>query len=264
MLDHLLAATRPDACTTGLLYSHPMVEVVLGGALHPGGPELTLELAQRARLGPDDHVLDVGCGKGGSAILLAKETGCRVTGWDVSPDAVAAAKAAAAAAGLAERVTFEVLPDGALPPGAGAFDAVLSECTLCLLGDQATTLSALHDHLRPGGRLLLSDVTVEDGAPGEAFRNAAGFVACLGGAGPDALLQDAVAAAGFDLTWHDNRPALLAALRDRIRSRVNVEAILDALGAPAAPLRGLVATSERALDEGQLGYACLVATRREA
>jgi tocopherol O-methyltransferase len=42
-------------------------------------------LADRARIKASDHILDVGCGVGGSAIFLAREKGCRVTGIDVNP-----------------------------------------------------------------------------------------------------------------------------------------------------------------------------------
>src|SRR3954468_9588627 len=52
---------------------------------------LTRELAARAKITEGEHVLDVGCGLGGSAFLLADEYACRVEGISISPKQVAAA-----------------------------------------------------------------------------------------------------------------------------------------------------------------------------
>lgn len=75
--------------------------------------EMTLEEAQRAklrhvferlRLGPEDHLLDIGCGWGGLAILAAEERGCRVTGLTLSPSQVELARARVRSAGLEGQV----------------------------------------------------------------------------------------------------------------------------------------------------------------
>ncbi len=255
LIEHLL--TRGGvACATGL-YSHPLVEAVLGGSLHPGGEKLTKELASRAGLKPGSRVLDVGCGKGATSALLAETFGCHVTGVDADPANVAAAQQRANAAGLTEALRFMALPGGRLGELDGTYDAVVSECTLCLMGDREIMLELLRQRLRPGGHLLLSDVTVE--APAESFRQAAGFAACLGGASPDAELRRSLLR-GFQIDYADNRPALLAAVRDRIRSRVDVDAILGALG-DRTDLRLLVQEAEAALEAGNLGYAVVVARR---
>ncbi|MEI7760868.1 MAG: cyclopropane-fatty-acyl-phospholipid synthase family protein [Thermoleophilia bacterium] len=76
-------------------------------------PGMTLEEAQRAkvrhiceklRLGPDDEVLEIGCGWGGFAIQAAAEVGCRVTGLTLSPSQAALARERVEAAGLADRI----------------------------------------------------------------------------------------------------------------------------------------------------------------
>ncbi len=53
---------------------------------HLRGPEATQELIEILDVGADSHVLDVGSGLGGPARRLAKTTGCRVTGVDLSED----------------------------------------------------------------------------------------------------------------------------------------------------------------------------------
>jgi cyclopropane-fatty-acyl-phospholipid synthase len=58
---------------------------------------------------PGLEVLDIGCGWGGMAITLAREFGARVTGITLSEEQLAAARARAAAAGLSDRVTFELI-----------------------------------------------------------------------------------------------------------------------------------------------------------
>ncbi|MBI4514073.1 MAG: class I SAM-dependent methyltransferase [Gemmatimonadetes bacterium] len=99
--------------------------------LHPGGLEITRELAHRCRILPGTRVLDVASGTGESACLLAEELGARVVGLDVSDRMVGRARAKAVHQALAE---VEFLPADAhrLPFEDGTFDAVLCECTLCL------------------------------------------------------------------------------------------------------------------------------------
>lgn len=76
-------------------------------------PEMTLEEAQLAklrrvcqalRLGPGDHLLEIGSGWGSLAVVAAGETGCRVTGVTISPAQASFARERVAAAGLAARV----------------------------------------------------------------------------------------------------------------------------------------------------------------
>jgi cyclopropane-fatty-acyl-phospholipid synthase len=87
-------------------------------AYFPRGDE-TLEEAQAAKKRhiaakllldrPDMTVLDIGCGWGGMALTLAKDFGARVTGITLSEEQLAEARARAAAAGLSDRVKFELM-----------------------------------------------------------------------------------------------------------------------------------------------------------
>jgi len=87
-------------------------------AYFPRGDE-TLEEAQAAKKRhiaaklrldrPDLTVLDIGCGWGGMALTLARDFGARVTGITLSEEQLAEARARAAAAGLADRVKFELM-----------------------------------------------------------------------------------------------------------------------------------------------------------
>jgi len=67
-------------------------------------------IAAKLRLDrPDLEVLDIGCGWGGMALTLAREYGARVTGITLSTEQLTEARARAAAEGLSDRVTFELL-----------------------------------------------------------------------------------------------------------------------------------------------------------
>jgi cyclopropane-fatty-acyl-phospholipid synthase len=93
----------------------------------------TLEEAQRAKKRliatklylnrPDLTVLDIGCGWGGLALTLAADYGARVTGITLSTEQLALARARAEAAGLAERVQFELADYRGMT---GRFDRVVS------------------------------------------------------------------------------------------------------------------------------------------
>ena len=80
-------------------------------------PDQTIEQAQAAKkrhiaskllLSPGQKVLDIGCGWGGLALYLAKECGVSVTGITLSTEQQRVAERRAAAAGLADRVRFEL------------------------------------------------------------------------------------------------------------------------------------------------------------
>ena len=87
-------------------------------------------------LGPNSRVLDVAAGTGGSALFLAERFGCEVVGIDYSRESVALANAAAAEAGLAGRVRFELGDAEQLPFDNGSFDAVICECAFCTFPDK--------------------------------------------------------------------------------------------------------------------------------
>src|SRR5512132_1161424 len=82
------------------------------------------EVDRRLRAGPPARVADIACGTGWSSIAMARQyPGIRVDGFDLDPDAIAAADRNAAAEGLGGRVRFSV-SDASDPGLSGRYDLV--------------------------------------------------------------------------------------------------------------------------------------------
>jgi cyclopropane fatty-acyl-phospholipid synthase-like methyltransferase len=66
---------------------------------NPTSPEKIRLLGEYLRLTSESRVLDIACGKGGPALLLAGEHGCRILGIEVRPAFADEARSRVAAAG---------------------------------------------------------------------------------------------------------------------------------------------------------------------
>ena len=104
--------------------------------------------------------LDLGCGNGEAPILIAVAYGLRVTGVDVDPAQIAAARSAAEGLGHAEFVTG----DGThLPFDGDSFDIVASYKTTHHMSRWLEALEELVRVLRPGGYFIYNDLTWPSG-----------------------------------------------------------------------------------------------------
>ncbi len=101
------------------------------------------------------NVLDVGCGLGGTALLLARRYGCRVTGITLSPVQRTWASAAARLRGLTRRARFLTADAETVSFDSETYELVLSiECTEHLFDKERFFRRAGH-WLRPGGYLAI-------------------------------------------------------------------------------------------------------------
>jgi SAM-dependent methyltransferase len=99
-------------------------------------------------------VLDVGCGEGEDALLLAS-LGATVTGVDVSPAAVELARQRAALSGLSDRTSFICAPISGESLPAGAFDVIWIDNVLHhVLDELEPTLRSLFAAAKPGARVI--------------------------------------------------------------------------------------------------------------
>jgi SAM-dependent methyltransferase len=123
--------------------------------------EITEALEQRGILrlaGPlqDRSVLDVGCGDGTLALVLARNGAPRVCGCDLDPRMVGKARAGATSNGI--RVDLAVARAQALPFPDNTFDVVTCITVLAFIPNAENALREMARVLRPGGRLVIGDL----------------------------------------------------------------------------------------------------------
>ena len=160
--------------------------MAFGTGLHPTTRNCVLALEETLR--PGDRVLDVGTGSGILAIAALKLGAASVYALDVSPVAVEAARANAAANGLAERIEvrlatlegaagepYSPLPAGLAVLGAaelGTYDVVVANIIARVIAQLAP---ALLRATRAGGTLIASGIIAERRAEAEEPLRAAGL-----------------------------------------------------------------------------------------
>ncbi len=159
----------------------------------PGSDTTTRRLlALAGKLPERPRVLDLGCGPGRSALLLAAEAGAEVTAVDTHEPFLAELRRSAADRGLDGSIHTLRADMGALPFPDGSFDLVWAESSVFVLGfDRA--LAEWRRLLAPGGTLVLTEcvwTTEEPGPAARAFweehytlRTVAGNAAAAVGAG---------------------------------------------------------------------------------
>lgn len=118
-------------------------------------------------LGPineGETVLDLGCGAGLDSLLAARRVGPegRVIGIDMTPDMVRKASENGQKLGV-ENVEFRQGSAEQLSLGNTSVDIVLSNGVINLCPDKGRVVSEIYRVLRPGGRLYVADITLEDG-----------------------------------------------------------------------------------------------------
>lgn len=133
-----------------------------------------------------------------------------------------------------------------------------------LVPGKGQALAEMRRVLRPGGVVAISDVMADVDELPAALRGVAGRVACLADALPregyEALLRDA----RLEPVAAESHDGALAALAERVESRLRVARMLDAAagyGEPIAEAIALVREARCAIVRGSLGYRLFVARR---
>jgi SAM-dependent methyltransferase len=161
-------------------YAPGEIEALPDGAnlgLGCGAPIASLGLA------PGETVLDLGSGAGVDAVLAARIVGAegKVIGVDMTPEMLERARANCAAAGLAQ-VEFREGRLESLPVEDASVDAVTSNCVINLVPDKAVVFREIARVLRPGGRLVISDIVLDGPLPDVLAHDLLAYVGCVAGA----------------------------------------------------------------------------------
>jgi arsenite methyltransferase len=164
---------------------------------------------RHAPLGDGDVVLDIGSGGGIDTILAAHRVGPtgRVIGLDLLPEMCARAAAAANAAGVGDRCELRHGMMEDIPVEDASVDVVISNGVINLSPRKSRVLAEIARVLRPGGRMCIADLTVDDDLPTEVLTSEAAWAGCISGALSEPVLRGKLAAAGLvDVTLGEHQP----------------------------------------------------------
>jgi SAM-dependent methyltransferase len=151
-------------------------------------------------LQPGEQVVDLGSGAGIDALIASKRVGPsgRVVGVDMTPEMLERARANAARGGF-ENVEFREGRLEALPVESASVDAITSNCVINLVPDKAEVFREAARVLKPGGRMVISDIILDGRLPEAIERDVYAYVGCVSGA----MLRDEylglLRAAGFEV-----------------------------------------------------------------
>ena len=247
LLDRILAFLAGSGVAEGEITAEHLKPL---DEFHIGGAAATERLLDPLGLAPGTRILDIGCGIGGPARLMASRYGAKVTGIDLTPDFVRTARRLSALTGLDTAFVEGSALD--LPFAAARFDLA----TLLHVGmnvpDKPRLFAEAARVLRSGGTFALYDVMLHGAPPAFpvpwAETPALSFLAA-----PDAYLA-AAEAAGFRLAARRGRGDAARAFFAEMRARSAAEgpqAIgLPLLMGPTAPAK--VANLAAAVELGDI------------
>lgn len=152
-----------------------------------------------ASLKAGETVLDLGSGAGFDCFLAARQVGPtgKVIGVDMTPDMLARARDNAVKGGFAN-VEFRLGEIEHLPVPDNQVDAVISNCVINLSPEKDQVFREAFRVLKPGGRLMVSDIVLLRELPGAVKDSVAAYVGCIAGAVLKEQYLQSVRSAGFD------------------------------------------------------------------
>lgn len=247
------------------LYARPAVSWLLGDSFHPGGIELTERLGRMLELTPDRRALDIACGNGTSAILLARQFGCAVVGVDLAPLLISRARSAASREVLGPLLDFALGDAEALPFSQGSFDVVFSECAISTFPDKLASAREMARVLKRGGRLGFTDIVLARGEIPEELQGWFSHVACIAGACSVGQYEEIFTSAGLSDWRGEAHPEALATLLREVRGRLLAIEVagglrkLDLSGLELSSAKKILGELEEAVRSGMVSYCAFSA-----
>ncbi|HEX6194318.1 MAG TPA: methyltransferase domain-containing protein [Jiangellaceae bacterium] len=162
---------------------------------------------RQAGLEPGQTVLDVGSGGGIDTILAARRVGPtgRVIGLDMLPEMCARAGANAREAGVGDWVEFRQTEMESMPLEDATVDVVISNGVINLSPRKSRVLSEIYRVLRPGGRMCVVDLIVDDDLPPAILTSPAAWAGCVSGALSEEVFRTKLDNVGFEDVWVGDR-----------------------------------------------------------
>jgi SAM-dependent methyltransferase len=188
-----------------------------------------------ASLREGEIVLDLGSGAGFDCFLVANrvgETG-KVIGVDMTPEMLERARKNARKGNYAN-VEFRLGEIENLPVADNAVDIVISNCVINLAPDKRKVFKEAFRVLKPGGRLMISDMVLLKELPDFIKNSIEAYIGCLSGA----IMRDeyigAIKAAGFqEVNIIDETPFPI----ECIANAPKVKAIIENLEIPLGKIK---------------------------
>ncbi len=151
-----------------------------------------------AEVRPGETVLDLGSGAGIDCFLAGKAAGLtgRAIGVDMTPAMIQRARGNAARHGH-PNVEFRLGEIEHLPVGNGTIDVVISNCVINLSPDKPQAFREAFRALKPGGRMVVSDLVWLKALPDAVRRSADLYVGCIAGASMRDVYLGLIREAGF-------------------------------------------------------------------
>ena len=152
-----------------------------------------------AKLEPGETVLDLGSGGGLDCFISSKFVGPtgHVIGVDMTPAMLERARNAAERMGI-PNVEFREGLIEALPVADNSVDLIISNCVINLSPDKDAVFREAFRVLKPGGRLVVSDIVTSHDLPPVIKRDLELWAGCIAGALPEGDYTSKMAQAGFE------------------------------------------------------------------
>ena len=155
----LLAAIRDGVARLGKTPATVRVEDLAPvDEFHIGGRQASEDFLGQLGLTPDQHVLDVGCGLGGTARFAATRYGCHITGIDLTEEYVTTGQVMCDWVGLGDRVSLRQGSALAMSFEADTFDGTYMLHVGMNIDDKRQLCAEVHRVLRPGACFGIYDV----------------------------------------------------------------------------------------------------------
>ena len=241
-------SSTQDTVSKAIGYSDEELSAVPEGAnlgLGCGNPTALASLKK------GEVVLDLGSGAGFDCFLAATKVGesGKVIGVDMTAEMIEKARGNARKGGY-HNVEFRLGEIENLPVANNSVDVVISNCVINLSTDKKRVLEETYRVLKPGGRVMVSDIALLKELPSEVKSSIGAYISCVAGANTKEEYLETVGAAGFqEIEVVTETPA------ERIYSSSIEKALAENLGTPSGMVDeaadSIISLQVRALKQNQ-------------